>query len=304
MHCQLEYLARCLPGRIRHALDELPSTLDGTYERTLQEIDGTNWEFARRLLHCVAVVSRPLRVEELAEFLAFDFDGGQIPKYRKDWRLEDPVDAVLSTCSTLLSLTNAQDSQVIQFSHFSVKEFLTSARFAEKCNTISGRYHVSIIPAHALVAKACLGILFHLDKDITRDTLPKYPLAEYAAEHWFRHARSGFVSQNAELEGMLQMFDPRKPHLAIWLWIHDPTIPFRQRNKWVNAPLTPHGTPLHFAGFCGLYGVVKVLATEHPQDVNSRNFIGEHPFASNFTGGSYRCHPAPHRARRRRGSPE
>jgi len=276
VHCQLEYLARCLPGRIRHALDELPSTLDATYERTLQEIDGTNWEFARRFLHCVAVVLRPLRVEELAEFLAFDFNAGQIPKYRKDWRLDDPVDAVLSTCSTLLSVVNAQDSQVIQFSHFSVKEFLTSARFAAKSNTISSRYHVSMTPAHALVTKACLGILLHLDKDITRDSLLKFPLARYAAEYWFEHARLEGVSQNVE-EGMSQMFDRRKPHLAVWLWIYDPTtrFMFSRQHKRANAPLTSHGTPLHYAGFCGLYDVVKVLATEHPQDVNSRSFIDE-----------------------------
>ena len=274
MHCQLEYLARCLPGRIQHAVDELPSTLDATYERTLREIDGTNWEFARRLLHCVAVVSRPLRVEELAEFLAFDFNAGQIPKYRKDWRPEDPVDAVLSTCSTLLSLVNTQSSQVVQFSHFSVKEFLTSTRFAEKCNTISSRYHVSMTPAHALVAKACLGILLHLDKDVTRGSLPKFPLANYAAEYWFEHARLEGVSQNAE-EGTSQIFDLRKPHLAVWLWIYDPTTLFFWKDEQANAPLTPHGTPLHYAGFCGLYDVVKVLAAEHPQDVNSRSFINE-----------------------------
>jgi len=276
VHCQLEYLARCLPGRIRHALNELPSTLDATYERTLQEIDGTNWEFARRLLHCVAAVSRPLRVEELAEFLAFDFNAGQIPKHREDWRLEDPVEAVLSTCSTLLSLVNAKDSQVIQFSHFSVKEFLTSARFAEKCNTISSRYHVDMTPTHALVSRACLGILLHLDKGVTRSTLPNFPLAEYAAEHWFGHARFEGVSQNLE-GGMSQMFDRRKPHLAVWLWICDPTIPFweRDEDERENAPLTSSGTPLHYAAFCGLHEVVKVLAIERPQDVNSRSFTGE-----------------------------
>ena len=274
MHCQLEYLARCLPGRIQHALDELPSTLDATYERTLEEIDDTNWEFARRLLHCVAVVSRPLLIEELAEFLAFDFNAGQIPKYCKDWCLEDPVDGVMSTCSTLLSLVNTQYSQVIQFSHFSVKEFLTSARFAEKRNTISSRYHISMTPAHTLVTKTCLGFLLHLDEDVTRGTLLKFPLANYAAEHWFEHARFEGVSQNAE-GGMSQMFDWRKPHLAVWLWICDPTIPWWKRNERENAPLTPHGTPLHYAVFCGLYDVVKVLADEYPQDVNSRSFIGE-----------------------------
>ena len=274
VHCQLEYLAGCLPGRIRHALGELPSTLDGTYERTLREIKDTNWEFARRLLLCVAVVSRPLRVEELAELLAFDFEAGQIPTFHEDWRLEDPLEAVLSTCSTLLSLVNAQKSQVIQFSHFSVKEFLTSSRFAENHDTISNRYYVSLTPAHTLVAQACLGILLHLDKGVIRSTLPNFRLAEYAAEHWFEHARFEGVSQNVE-EGMSQMFDRRKPHLAVWLWICDPTIPSQKRDKSEKAPLIPYGTPLHYAAFCGLHEVVKVLAIERPQDVNSRSFTGE-----------------------------
>jgi hypothetical protein len=176
VYCQLEYLSKCLPGRIRHALDELPDTLDATYERTLQEINNTNWEFAQRLLQCVAMVSRPLRVEELAEILAFDFKTGPIPIYREDWQLEDPVEAVLSTCSTLLALVNVDDSPVIQFSHFSVKEFLTSSRFAEKGDIISCRYHISPVPAHTLVAQACLGILLHLDKNVTRESLRQFPL--------------------------------------------------------------------------------------------------------------------------------
>ncbi len=168
MFCELQYLGYCLPGRIRHALEELPESLDDTYERILQEIIPTNWEFARRLLQCVTVASRPLRVEELAEFLAFDFAAGPIPKFREAWRLEDPLDAVLSTCSTLLAVIDVDNSPVIEFSHFSVKEFLTSARFAEKCDTISRRYHISLAPAHAFVAQACLGILLHLDENPSR----------------------------------------------------------------------------------------------------------------------------------------
>jgi len=83
VHCQLEYLGDCLPGRIQQALDELPDTLDGTYERTLREIEDTNWEFARRLLQSIAVVSRPLRVEQLADVLACDFKAGPIPNFGK-----------------------------------------------------------------------------------------------------------------------------------------------------------------------------------------------------------------------------
>ena len=216
MYCQLNYLGECLPGRIRYALGELPRTLDGTYERTLREINETNWQFARRLLQCVAVVSRPLRVEERAEFLAFDFSAGPIPKFREDWRLEDPLDALLSTCSTLLSLVDFNNTQVIQFSHFSVKEFLTSARFAGKRNTISHRYHVSLTPAHTLVAQPCLGILLQLDPNVNRDSLEKFPLAGYAAEHWFEHTRFEVMSQNVE-EATKQLFNLNKPHLMIWV---------------------------------------------------------------------------------------
>ena len=273
VHCQIEYLGGCLPGRIRHALDDLPSTLDGTYERTLRDIKDTNWEFAQRLLLCVTVVSRPLRVEELAELLAFDFEAGQIPTFHEDWRLEDPVEAVLSTCSTLLSFVKVEKSHVVHFSHFSVKEYLTSTRLAQKHDPISSRYHVSLPPAHTLVAQACLGILLHLDKDITRDILPEFPLAEYAAKCWFEHARFEGVSQNA-FEGMNQLFDWTKPHLAIWLWIYGPTVPSWERSEPA-APSTPHGTPLHYAAFCGLYDVVEFLVVEHSQDVNFRSSTGQ-----------------------------
>jgi ankyrin repeat protein len=249
-------------------LAELPDTLDETYERTLREIKKADWELAHRLFQCVAVASRPLRVEELAEFLAFDFKVEPIPKFREDWRLEDPVEAVLSACSTLLSIVNVSEFQVVQFSHFSVKELLTSTRFAEKHDTTSHHFHISMTTAHSLVAQACLGILLHLGENITRKGLEKYPLIEYAAEHWFEHARFGGVSQNAE-EGMKQLFDASKSHFATWLWIYNPIRP----NERTERPSRPYGTPLHYAAFCGLHAVVNFLAIKYPKDVHSRSMF-------------------------------
>ena len=246
------------------SLDELPETLDGTYERILREINKPNREFARRLLLCVSAAHHPFRVEELAEFLAFDFGTSLIPNFREDWRPEDPVPAVLSTCSTLLTLLNINESPVIQFSHFSTREFLMSNRLAETYDTIS-RYHVSMTPAHNLIARACLGILLHLDENISRDSLEKYPLAGYAAQYWVEHAR---LSQTVE-EGMKQLFDPRRPHLAIWVWIHEPNRRWRQSQR-AKRPPRPRGTPLQYAALCGLHTVVTFLAIEHSQDVSSR----------------------------------
>ena len=134
-------------------MDELPRTLDATYERTLQEIVDENWEYAHRLFQCIAVSSRPLRVEELAEFLAIDFDAGGIPTLVDHWRPMNPGNAVLSVCSSLIAVVIVDGSPVVQFSHFSVKEFLTSSRLATE--RIS-RYRISLDPAHTIVVQACL----------------------------------------------------------------------------------------------------------------------------------------------------
>ena len=272
MHCQLDYLAGCPLVGIERALVELPATLDETYERTLREIKDTNSEYARRLLQCVAVAFRPLRVEELADILAFNFEG-PIPAFHEECRYQNPVEAVLSTCSTLLSVVKDWRGQVVQFAHFSVKEFLTSTRFSDKPDTISRRYHISMTPAHTAVTQACLGMLLHLDQNITRDGLTRFPLAEYAAEHWFEHARFEGVSQYAE-EGMKQLFDRTKPHLSIWLWMYDPTADYWQRrgNLRLDRLSPPRGTPLHYATFCGLHDIAKILATRYPKDVNSQGF--------------------------------
>jgi len=269
VYCQVAYLRGCLPGRIRHALAELPETLDETYERTLRRIHEVNWEFAHRLFQCVAVAPRPLSVKELAEFLAFDFETGPIPQFHEGWRLEDPVAAVLSTCSTLLAVVNVKGSKVIQFSHFSVKEYLTSARLTEKCDPISSRFHVSVAAAHTLVAQACLGLLLHFDDDITAGSLQTFPLAEYAARHWVGHGQYADALSNLR-DGIKLLFDPSRPHLAVWVWIYALEGSWSQ-TWWVEKPPRPRETPLHYAALYCSDTTLRFLVTEYPEDVNARS---------------------------------
>ena len=147
-------------------LEELPETLDETYERTLREINKTNQEHAHRLLQCLAVAIRPLRIAELAGVLTIDFEAasdGETSKLKTDWRWEDQEQAVLSTCSSLIAVVDEEDGfQVVQFSHFSVKKFLTSPRLATSSADVS-RFHILPEPAHTILAKACLGTLLRLD---------------------------------------------------------------------------------------------------------------------------------------------
>jgi hypothetical protein len=188
----LEVLRLCFPANLRHTLEELPKSLDGTYKRILNEINNANRVHAYRLLQCLTVALRPLRVEELAEVLAFDLTAGGIPKLNADWRWEDQEEAVLSACSSLVSVIVDDGSRVVQFSHFSVKEFLTSDRLASCMEEVS-QFHIPLEPSHAILARACLGVFLCLDDRTDEDSVKKIPLYQYAAEYWVGHARVGNV---------------------------------------------------------------------------------------------------------------
>jgi hypothetical protein len=103
--CQLETLRHCLPPSVRITLEELPESLDETYERILKEIKKPNKRLAQRVLQCLVVAIRPLRVAELAEVLAVDFDDREgIPRSKPDWRWDDQEEALVSACSSLIAI--------------------------------------------------------------------------------------------------------------------------------------------------------------------------------------------------------
>jgi ankyrin repeat protein len=265
--CQLEMLRRGLPPSVRRSLSELPKTLDETYDRILMGIKTPDRENARRLFQCLAVAIRPLRVEELAEVLAVDFDaGGGIPKFNENWRWADQERAVLSTCSSLVEVITVGDSQLVQFSHPSVKEFLTSDRLAESSGRVPS-YHISLEPAHTILAQACLSALLRLEDHHDRNNIEKISLADYAAKHWVDHARFGNVASHIR-EGMELLFDPDKPHFANWVRIYDIDEPLGLPTP---HPMRPKATPLYYAALCGFDSLAERLIVKHSMDVNARS---------------------------------
>ncbi len=266
MFCQLETIRRCFPSSIRQILNELPTTLDETYERTLLEIPEEKWEHAHRLFRWLVVSFRPLRIDELAEVLAIRFESETTPDLIKGWRPENTEDAVLSACSSLIAVVEVDGSPVVQFSHFSVKEFLTSNRLAIALSRSVSRYHIPPEPAHKILAQACLGTLLELDEHIDKNRLKNYPLAFYAAHHWFEHARFGDVSFSI-CDSMGQLFDPGKPHFSAWIWIYDAD---EEQMNPAERPSQPEKTPLYYSALCGLRSVAEQLITIYPNDINSR----------------------------------
>ncbi|KAI9436570.1 hypothetical protein H4582DRAFT_2078189 [Lactarius indigo] len=261
--CQLETLRQCLPQCVRRTLNELPETLDETYERVIMEIKKTNQALAYRLLQCLTVAARPLSVAELVELLAFDFNVAKsgIPVLNSDWRWEEQ--AVLSTCSSLITVVPGHGSSVVQFSHFSVKEFLMSDRLATSMGDIS-RYYISLKEAHTVMAQACLGALLR-DPDINNST-GAAPLARYAAEHWVSHARVEDVASRIRV-GMEYLFDPDKPYFEAWVRLHD--VDHISYSGNIPDPV-PRARPLYYAALCGFHELVEHFTLKYRQHASAR----------------------------------
>jgi ankyrin repeat protein len=270
-------------------LQELPETLDETYERILRDINKANRDHAHRLLQCLTVAVRPLRVAELAEVLAVDFGTascGETSKLNTDWRWEDQQEAVLSTCSSLISVVDENGSQIVQFSHFSVKEYLTSSRIVGSSSDVSP-FHILLEPAHTILAKACLVVLLRLGELVDEDNVKdKFPLAPYAAEHWVDHARFENVSSHIR-EGMEDLFDPDKPYFAAWLQVHDiDTEPLNGSPLFLFARKTSSSAiPLYYAALCGFHDVAEQLTIKHPQQVYSTGGYFMSPLGAALRGG-------------------
>jgi ankyrin repeat protein len=262
----LNALQRCFPRNLRRVLNEFPKTLDETYEEILKRIDDAQRDDIHRLLQFLTVAARPLRVEELAEVLAFDFQATSdrgIPTLQEDWQWNDQELAVLSMCSSLIAIVRNGGSRVVQFSHFSVKEYLTSPRLAQSRGDVS-KFYVDLNAAHTIIAQACLGTLLQLGEHADNSDSKRLPLVEYAAQHWVEHAQFEDVSLRVR-DGMDDLFDNSKPHFTAWLRAHDID---ERWGSFESGSRDAIGSPLYYAAFCGFYDLAERLIMKHPEQVN------------------------------------
>ena len=169
---------------------------------------------------------------------------------------------MLSTCSSLITVVHDGESRVVQFSHFSVKEYLTSSRLAAAIENISF-HHIALAPAHMILAQACLGVLLRLDDSTRESHRQRFPLVTYAAEHWVDHELFE-VEPFRIKDGIENMFDQDKPHLSRWIQVHN-----------IDDLGLPDGDQLlkaahvYYAALCGLSYVVEKLLREHPEHLNA-----------------------------------
>jgi ankyrin repeat protein len=262
----------------------ITETLDETYQRVLNEIRMVDRCLAHRLLQCLTMAIRPLRVEELAEILLLDFDGaeGATPKLNDGCRSDHTQEAVLSICSSLIMEVDTGHSRVIQFSHFSVKEFLTSDRLASFQGDIS-QVHIGDEPAHTTLAQACLATLLRLDGSSSNLQVERnFLLARYASQHWVEHAQFGRVSSHVE-DGMRRLFNSAERNFATWLRLYDIDDQWTQ----FGHSRATRGSPLYYASLCGFHDLAEHIIGVHPEQVNAMGGRNHSPLAAALHKGHF-----------------
>ena len=188
-----------------------------------------------------------------------------------------------------VAIVDDGDSKVVQFSHFSVKEYLTSDRLASSSGDVS-RYHIVLEPAHTILAQACLGILLRLDDRVDKGYVGNIPLVKYTAQYWFDHAQFEKVASRIR-DAMEYFFDADKPHWAAWCRVQ------MIDERWLD--FRPEGSqdalPLYYASLGGFYDLAEHLVGKHPDHINARGGRMVTPLVAALSGKHFEVADLLHR---------
>jgi hypothetical protein len=211
---------------IRAAVKTLPKTLDEFYDRILLQIEEKVREQAHIALQWIAFAARPIRLEELAEAIivnshaepALDEEDRILHcKTLLDFLPAGLISTVVTYSSSSSSETslfydtpnfssddeedgsylsrsdmneNSEDDSskiIIQFAHFSVKEYLVSSRILDGS---APNFQVQEVAAHSLISKTCFAYMLWIgskEPNITDELLSNFPLLHYSSRCWTSH---------------------------------------------------------------------------------------------------------------------
>ncbi|THX33176.1 hypothetical protein D6D12_01698 [Aureobasidium pullulans] len=186
---------------IERQLDNPPKTLEGTYDRILNELDDFERREAQRLLALICFSRRPLTLPEVVDALAIDFEDPDQGPFDPSYRVKDPM-AVLDYCPGLITLMHKRranaprwrDNPVIALAHFSVDQYLRPKPNEWRFGGLTA--------AHALIARTCLRYLLYFDSldNYSKTIMREYSFLYFAARNFPYHLKlSGYDEKAMDL---------------------------------------------------------------------------------------------------------
>lgn len=162
-----EICAGSCDADIRHAMGNLPRSLEEAYARILSRISSQNRrvELIQRIFRWVVAAKRPMALEELREAVTIEI--GQ--KNRREELLPHDISRVVLWCGNLLQIAEEEPRQV-RFAHGSIYDFITKVPSSQRLSS----FHVDFKSANDLCGELCVTYLHFSDfkRSITRRQKP------------------------------------------------------------------------------------------------------------------------------------
>ena len=186
VECQLTTLKDCPNlASVRQALRSLPKTLDDHYERIVCSIPEGLTEYALTILRWLSFALTPVTLGTLQGAVAVNIAGN--PWFDDERVFPDPKD-LLAICTSLVEIqgdSKAPKDAVVRLAHFSVKEYLTSARIQA---SRAGLFFLSEAISHEVIAATCLAYLLWIGElDMTNFIREDHDMFLYAMQRWTQH---------------------------------------------------------------------------------------------------------------------
>ncbi|KAF8623793.1 hypothetical protein AX17_007296 [Amanita inopinata Kibby_2008] len=246
---------------LRACLNTLEFPLDKSYASFFQNIEDMEEESNHRLLQWMAFCRAPIPVKAFAAGTEFSVESHKdAPFIDHMYTLINPEDVAV----VFPSLTTRSYDGLYKCSHGSVRKFMLS-NVVQYRDLIAAKYTAA--SSHLFIAKGCLAYLLQFDKGNSLDaSIDIFPVALYAAKHWFHHVLYDGVLKNHKVQKQLRsLFRPNSPQFLNWIRLYN--IDRGPQQKPIIAKKDFKADPLYYASHIGLVDVVKWLITEE-HDVN------------------------------------
>ncbi|KAH6646793.1 hypothetical protein BKA67DRAFT_611497, partial [Truncatella angustata] len=267
--CQLDALEECLEQKsLLKALEDLPRTLDETYERILANIPSAHKYYTIRILQFLTYSETPLRLDEAVDAIAVDIGEDATVRSRFDPQDRLPVPQEITRyCSSLIILVEREGKyneerivEEVQLAHFSVKDYLTSNRLEKET-----AQHLEQKVARTSMAIVCLWYL--LEPKPQNDTIGLFPFSRYSARYWMSHAAVGDCNHQQMFALAIYLLS-NASRLESWYRLYDPDRPWMDRLE--NIGLRNRIAPgLYYASLGGLSHCVRSMVADKT-DVNAQ----------------------------------